>query len=119
MARRLSENRKTARHWLRRRAMVVLNASKQPIKCTIFDLSDGGARVGIERVSAAIPQYFTLVLFEDRSVQRDCEVVWRDGRSVGVKFTSEWYGAIRCGLEPKAAGQSRAQSEPTTANSAS
>jgi hypothetical protein len=35
-----------------------------------------------------------LVLFRDGSVKRDCQVMWTDGRYVGVKFTSDWYGTL-------------------------
>jgi hypothetical protein len=36
----------------------------------------------------SLPHHFTLNLFKDGSVKRDCEVVWIDTRFVGVKFTS-------------------------------
>jgi hypothetical protein len=36
---------------------------------------------------ADLPQQFTLNIFADGSVQRNCEVVWTDERFVGVKFT--------------------------------
>lgn len=61
--------------------------------CVIIDLSDGGAR--LSRPLARLVRNFTLLLFKDGSVQRDCEVVWADRQYVGVKFISEWYTAMR------------------------
>jgi hypothetical protein len=59
----------------------------------IIDLSDSGARISWPVAAAA--RHFTLALFEDGSVQRECEVVWTNGRFVGVKFVSGWYTAAK------------------------
>ena len=42
----------------------------------------------VSRGLADLPRHFTLNLFKDGSVRRDCEVVWTDSKFVGVKFTS-------------------------------
>lgn len=80
------------RRWMRRDAHVIFKAHEQPIRCVVHDLSNGGARLGFTVGSAGLPSTFILVLFKD-SVQRDCEMVWTDGRFVGVRFTSQWFGA--------------------------
>jgi PilZ domain len=91
------ESRKSQRRWTRRSAEAVFGANKKSIPCAIIDISSGGARLGIAHPSAILPRTFTLVLFEDGSLQRDCEVMWTDGRQAGVKFVSEWYAATRVG----------------------
>lgn len=95
MTPRFHESRKTARRWMRRSATVVFDAGREPINCIIFDISDGGARLAIAHPSSEIPHSFTLLLFKDGSLQRECEIVWHDNRYVGVKFTSEWHRAVR------------------------
>ena len=83
-----------------RDAMVTFKGHDQPIRCVIHDISDGGARISLEGVPlSALPPIFTLVLFKN-SVQRNCRVVWTDGRLIGVKFVSEWFGA-RLSERPK------------------
>ncbi len=58
-------------------------------------MSDGGARLAVSYPIANLPHTFTLTLFKDASLQRECEVVWTDGRYVGIKFISDWYGPLR------------------------
>jgi hypothetical protein len=88
------ESRKSPRRWTRRTADLILRADEPPIPCVIIDLSNSGARLTVSRTLASITRNFTLLLYKDGSVQRDCEVVWTDKRYVGVKFVSEWYSAI-------------------------
>jgi hypothetical protein len=88
------ELRKSQRSSMHRVAEIILTANKQPVRCKIRDMSDGGARLAIAYPLASLPPTFTLVLFRDGSVKRDCQVMWTDGRYVGVKFTSDWYGTL-------------------------
>jgi hypothetical protein len=85
---RKGEQRKAFRRPARRAATVTFAAEEPPVTCVIWDISDGGARLAVAHPSANLPQHFTLNLFKDGSVRRDCEVVWTDARFVGVKFTS-------------------------------
>ncbi len=85
------EQRKYLRHPMHRAAVVLSGTQEQRVRCRILDMSDGGARLAVSHPIANLPRTFTLMLFKDASVQRDCEVVWTDSRYVGVKFTSDWY----------------------------
>jgi hypothetical protein len=80
------DNRKQRRLPLRRAAAVVMPAASTPVRCVIWDMSDGGARLAIACPMAELPRAFTLLLTRDGSVRRNCEVVWTDSRFVGVKF---------------------------------
>jgi hypothetical protein len=57
-----------------------------------LDMSEGGARLALGSAFENSPHKFTLILFKDASVQRDCELLWTDRRCVAVKFLSGWYG---------------------------
>jgi PilZ domain len=87
--------RKYSRHSMQRAAEIIFGAHRPRVSCRIWDMSDGGARLSISHPMRDMSRHFTLSLFRDSSVQRDCEVVWTDGRYIGVKFISEWYGALR------------------------
>jgi hypothetical protein len=68
-------------------AEVIFATDTPPVPCVIWDISDGGARLAIAHSSLSVlPQKFTLVLLKEAGVMRNCQVVWRDARFVGVKF---------------------------------
>jgi PilZ domain-containing protein len=74
---------------MRHAGSVVLPAAWTPVRCVIWDMSDGGARLAIAYPTADLPHTFTLLLTKDAKVRRNCEVVWTDSRFVGVKFVSD------------------------------
>ena len=74
---------------MRRAAVVVLDTAQIPLRCVIWDMSDGGARLAVACPSAQLPRTFTLLLTKDASVRRNCQVVWTDSQFVGVKFVSD------------------------------
>ena len=87
MLTRSREQRTSIRRFTRRAATVSFGAGKPSVDCVIWDMSEGGARLAVALPSANPPHHFTLNLFRDGSVQRNCEVVWIDKRFAGVKFT--------------------------------
>jgi hypothetical protein len=89
MIARRPEYRKHKRRPMRRAAVVVLQAARTPVGCVIWDMSDDGARLAIAHPIAELPRTFGLLLTKDASVRRNCEVVWTDGRFVGVKFVTD------------------------------
>jgi hypothetical protein len=88
MLSRSPEQRRTPRRFGRRAATVSFGAELPPVPCVIWDISAGGARLSVPHQMADLPRNFTLILFKDGSVRRDCEVVWSDAQFVGVRFTS-------------------------------
>src|SRR5262245_14092384 len=69
-----------------------------PRDCWITDISEGGARLHIERVD--VPEEFVLLL-PGVKVRRDCRVAWRLGHEVGVQFTEP----LNDGLAEQVAGR--------------
>jgi hypothetical protein len=59
------------------------------MRCVLDDISDGGARIGLADRTTSLPRNFTLALYKG-SVRRECEVVWSNGRFIGVRFISKW-----------------------------
>jgi hypothetical protein len=55
--------------------------------CTVLDVSPGGAKV-VTDLGIDIGDKFGLTLVPSRPQSRNCEVVWRNGTTFGVKFLS-------------------------------
>jgi hypothetical protein len=80
---------KTFRRPPRRVARLSFGKEGPYLSCLVWDISEIGARLGVERSVADLPHHFTLSLFKDCRVQRNCEVVWSDQRSIAVRFTEQ------------------------------
>ncbi len=65
----------------------------QPLQCTVRDTSSTGARLEMAHVIGGqisrdtAPENFTLVMPMDR-LEVDCQVAWRRGNLIGVRYTS-------------------------------
>jgi hypothetical protein len=88
----------TEARWARRTptrlgAQIVHSSLAAPILCTIRDTSSTGARLetAVQRGGNIsrdrVPDQFTLFMPADR-LEVDCEVMWRQGLLVGVRYTS-------------------------------
>ena len=53
--------------------------------CVVQDLSASGAKITIDDTNT-LPAKLRLAFSRDARTGRACEVVWRRGKSVGVKF---------------------------------
>ena len=54
-------------------------------ECKTLDVSSGGAKIKL-MVSEELPDAFLLSLSRDGKVRRHCELRWREGDIVGVRF---------------------------------
>src|SRR5215218_4306939 len=54
-------------------------------ECFVLDVSPGGARI-ITDVAIDVRDKFGLALVRERPKHKPCEVVWRRGKTYGVKF---------------------------------
>ena len=79
-----TEARKRKRQPSRRAAWINLGNHCPPVRCVLWDISDGGARLTAARNVEDLPDRFELTLNE--ATQRTCRVIWRDKRFLGVAF---------------------------------
>ena len=64
-------------------AWVTLDGKATVHECHVFDVSQHGAKIVID-VAAEIGTRFGLALVPHHP--RQCEIVWRRGRTLGIKF---------------------------------
>ena len=83
-------NRNEARAALRRRVLksgiAASNDRRLTVSCTVRDLSATGARLRVEGLRT-VPDTFELIIDLD-GLEADCQVMWRKGGEVGVRFVS-------------------------------
>jgi hypothetical protein len=77
--------RRAVRMRRRNAAWIGLPSGGATIPCVLWDISDTGARLAAPR-SKSLPAAFNLFLTKDGKNQRQCRVVWRTERQVGVRF---------------------------------
>ena len=78
------EHRSSIRH-ISFHAAWVDDGSGSPRKCTIWDISEGGAKVHMATPDR-IGDKFVLWFEANGVMRRKCKVVWRDGDDLGVAF---------------------------------
>jgi hypothetical protein len=54
-------------------------------ECQIMDISKRGAKI-IPGGSSVVPARFELALIQGDQKRRACEVIWRRGKMLGIKF---------------------------------
>ena len=57
------------------------------IECFALDVSPGGAKIATD-VPLDVRDSFQLALVPEHTTRQSCEVVWRRGKTYGVKFLS-------------------------------
>lgn len=77
------EKRRRRRVRTRRAAWIDAGGDAKPVRCVLWDLSEGGARLAPAQASK-LPDIFTLIL--DKTTAHRASVVWRKGPLVGVRF---------------------------------
>ncbi len=65
-------------------ATIIIDAKSPPIRCTVVDISAGGACLELGNAER-LPQRFGLL---HGRVRKRCLVVWRRHQKVGVQFSS-------------------------------
>jgi hypothetical protein len=56
-------------------------------ECTVLDIAQTGAKVVVQD-SQGIPDRFELAFFQSLDKRQKCEVIWRRGKVLGVKFVA-------------------------------
>jgi hypothetical protein len=77
--------KREARRSLRQSAWITLDGGFAARQCVVQDISTAGARITMDDQSVA-PDRLRLAFARDARTGRNCQVVWRRGKSLGVKF---------------------------------
>ena len=81
----LSSKKRESRKSLSQPGWITLEGGFAARQCVVQDLSTTGAKVTIDDPNT-LPTTLRLAFSRDARTGRRCEVVWRRGKSVGVKF---------------------------------
>ena len=79
--------REPRRQLHRRLAWISADNGATEFECHVLDLSSGGARIATDDV-LDVRDRFELTLVKGHHKRDLCEVVWRRGRTYGVKFVT-------------------------------
>jgi len=77
--------KREVRKSLRQPGWITLDGGFAARPCVVQDMSATGAKITIDDPNM-LPAKLRLALLRDARTGRPCEVVWRSGKSVGVKF---------------------------------
>lgn len=77
--------KREVRKSLRQPGWITLDGGFAARQCVVQDLSSSGAKITIDDPNT-LPAKLRLAFARDARTGRNCEVVWRRGKSVGVKF---------------------------------
>jgi hypothetical protein len=66
-------------------AWITLDGGFAARQCVVQDISSAGARISLDD-AASLPATLRLAFSRDARTGRTCQVVWRRGRTAGVKF---------------------------------
>jgi hypothetical protein len=77
--------KREARRSLQQSGWITLDGGFAARPCVVQDMSATGAKITIDD-SNSLPGRLRLAFSRDARTGRNCEVVWRRGKSAGVKF---------------------------------
>jgi hypothetical protein len=77
--------KREARKSLRQPGWITLDGGFAARPCVVQDMSTTGAKLTIDDPNV-LPAKLRLAFSRDARTGRNCEVVWRRGKSLGVKF---------------------------------
>jgi hypothetical protein len=81
-----ASKKREARKSLRQPGWVTLDGGFAARPCVVQDMSSTGAKITVDD-STVLAGRLRLAFSRDARTGRNCEVVWRRGKSLGVKFT--------------------------------
>jgi hypothetical protein len=77
--------REPRRQLPKRPAWITVDDGATKIECFVLDVSPGGAKIMTD-VAIDVRDNFVLALVPDHPKRQPCEVVWRRGKTYGIKF---------------------------------
>jgi hypothetical protein len=70
---------------IRHKSAWIVISNQVTSECEVMDVSRGGAKIVLNGTSA-IPARFELAVFPGDQKRHSCEVMWRRGNMLGIKF---------------------------------
>ena len=80
-----TKKKRQVRKSLRQPGWITLDGGFAARKCVVQNMSSTGAKITIDDPNM-LPAKLRLAFTRDARTGRPCEVVWRRGKSVGVRF---------------------------------
>ena len=77
--------KRESRKLLGQPAWITLDGGFAARQCVVQDISSSGARISVDD-AATLPGTLRLAFARDARTGHKCRVIWRRGRSAGVKF---------------------------------
>jgi hypothetical protein len=77
--------KREARKSVRQSGWITLDGGFAARPCTVLDLSSAGAKITVDDPNAVTAKV-RLALSRDARTGRTCQVVWRRGKTIGIKF---------------------------------
>lgn len=77
--------REPRRQLNKRLAWMTVDDERTKIDCFVLDVSPGGAKI-VTDAAIDVRDNFVLALVPEHPKRQSCEVVWRRGKTYGVKF---------------------------------
>ncbi|WGS00332.1 PilZ domain-containing protein [Bradyrhizobium sp. ISRA443] len=82
---RVKVSREPRRQLNKRAAWITVDDGATESECAVVDVSPGGAKI-VSEVVFDVKDRLALTLLADHSKRYACEVVWRRGKTYGLKF---------------------------------
>jgi hypothetical protein len=82
----LTSKKREARKAVHQTAWITLDGGFAARQCVVMDLSANGAKISID-APQALNAKLRLAFSRDARTGRNCEVVWRRGKTLGLKYT--------------------------------
>jgi hypothetical protein len=82
----LATKKREARKAIHQTAWITLEGGFAARQCVVMDLSANGAKISVE-TPQALNSKLRLAFSRDARTGRSCEVVWRRGKTMGLKYT--------------------------------
>jgi len=64
------------------------------MRCTVLNISAEGCAIEVNE-PAFVPQRFRLVMANDSSIVRDCEIIWIQQNRIGLSFVEATQSVLR------------------------
>ncbi|WP_160331057.1 PilZ domain-containing protein [Bradyrhizobium macuxiense] len=84
---RIKVSREPRRQLNNRVAWITVDDGATESECAVIDVSPGGAKI-VAEMAFDVKDRLALTLLADHSKRHACEVVWRRGKTYGLKFVA-------------------------------